>query len=84
MESTIIQLVGKVSIPGGPCYNIGERVAFDEETAQDLIERGVAIPIQLSSTKQLSTPPKDKMVQSPQTKKGGRVRKERTRLLNEQ
>ena len=80
MSTQIVRLIGKLSIPGGPTYNDQERVAFDEEIAQDLIERGAAELVTIP-TKQLSTPPTDKMVKSPDTQKGGRAElRERVRI----
>ena len=72
----IVRLLTKVSIPGGPCYNVNERLSFDEDIAQDLIDNGAAVEV---TDKQLLNPPKDKMIEAPQTQKGARS-KERARV----
>lgn len=56
MNTVVVEIVRTVSVPNGGLHNIGERVAFDDAIARDLIARGVA--------KRVAAPPVNKVVAS--------------------
>ena len=61
----VVELLEPVSVQNGGRHNTGERAAFEERIASDLITRGKAKPV----VRAVAAPPVDKRVDSPPQQK---------------